>query len=69
MACFEVIAEDQNWSDKQKLRVLLPKLQGSAGKFVFETLEKKTRSNFQLLVAELNSRFHKVETKKSYRSQ
>ena len=46
MACFEVIAEDQNWSDKQKLRVLLPKLQGSAGEFVFETLEKKTRSSF-----------------------
>ena len=44
----------------------MPKLQGKAGDFVFSQLSKDTRSCYQELVKELNSRFRVVETEKSF---
>ena len=37
-------------SETEKLDVLLPKLQGPAGDFVFGQLPRATRLNFRLLV-------------------
>ena len=54
-ARFVAIAEDHDWSQKQKLSILLPKLQGQAGEFVFGVLDKKTQLSFKTLVKELQS--------------
>ena len=45
---------------------LLPKLQGPAGEFVYGQLSVQIRRNFPMLVAELKSRFRKIETSKNY---
>ena len=47
---FEAIADDNEWSEQERLSVLLPKLQGAAGEYVFEVLSKKIRSDYKKLV-------------------
>ena len=49
-AQFEALADDNKWSEFEKLSVLLPKLQGAAGKYVFEVLSQETRSDYKKLV-------------------
>ena len=51
------------------MSILLPKLQGTAGEYVFEVLSKKIRSDYQKLVSELHAYYHKVESKQNYRRQ
>jgi len=63
---FEDVASRYGWDDDEKLDELLPKLQGTAGEFVFDQLPKKTRSKYSSLVKELKNRFRVVETAKSF---
>ncbi len=63
---FKDIAKRQGWSDEEKLDILLPKLQGEAGSFVYDQLSSKIRSNYKLLKTELTNRFRKVENPKTY---
>ena len=48
---------------------MLPRLQGTAGEFVFGQLQRSTRGNYETLMSELNSRFRVVETKKTFGAQ
>ena len=66
---FTEIAERRRWSEEDKLIELLPRLQGAAGEFVFGQLQRSVRGNYETLVAELNSRFRVVETKKTFGAQ
>lgn len=66
---FEAVAHHYEWSDKEKLGQLLPRLQGSAGEFVYEELEPKTLRNYGKLKKELGYRFGLIETKKSYQTK
>ena len=68
-ARFKAIADDNNWSGQERLSVLLPKLQGAAGEYVFEVLSKRIRSDYKKLVRELDACYHKVESKQNYRRQ
>jgi hypothetical protein len=45
---------------------LLPRLQGSAGEFVYGQLTHDTRSNYRTLCKELTNRFRVVETSKTF---
>ena len=66
---FEAIAVRQNWDEEKKLDELLPRLQGSAGEFVFGQLSERVRNNFGSLTRELRNRFRRVETSKSFSAQ
>ena len=49
--------------------MLLPKLQGVAGEYVFEVLSMKIRSDYKTLLQELDACYCKVESKWKYRRQ
>ena len=66
---FEAVASLQNWDDRNKLSELLTRLQGEAGNFVFDQLNKKTLKSYQNLVQELQNRFGAYENKRTYRVQ
>ena len=53
---FEAIAYRPHWTSEDKLDQLLPKLQGTAGEFVFSQLKASVLSNYDQLIAELHSR-------------
>ena len=63
---FDEVASRQRWTEDNRLDELLPRLQGVAGEFVFDQLNRHTRGNYQTLVRELKSRFRKVETHKTF---
>ena len=63
---FETIANRQGWNDEEKLDHLLPKLQGSAGEFVFTQLHRETLDNYDELVREINNRFRIIETPRTF---
>ena len=63
---FESVAKRHHWDDETKLDNILPKLQGRAGDFVFNQLSEDTISCYPMLIKELNSRFHTVETEKTF---
>ena len=63
---FESVAKRYNWDDEKKLDNILPKLQGRAGDFVFDQLSEETISCYPMLIKELNSRFHSIETEKAF---
>ena len=65
---FKDIARRQRWSDEDKLDILLPKLQGEAGSFVYDQLSSRVRNNYKLLKVELENRFRHVEHPKTYRA-
>ena len=66
---FTEVADRRRWSNEDRLDELLPRLQGTAGEFVFGHLRRDVRSNYAQLVSELNSRFRVVVTKKTYGAQ
>lgn len=68
-ARFEAIAVDQGWSTREKLSVMIPKLQGKAGDFVFEILPEERRRSYDVLVKELKTRYRKVESERSFQMQ
>ncbi len=66
---FRDVARLEGWTNEEKLRELLPKLQGKAGEFVYGQLSRSVRSDFKSLTEELGSRFRKVETSRTYGAQ
>ena len=63
---FEDVAMRRHWNEDQKLDVLLPRLQGKAGEFVYGQLPQRVRHNYTALITELKNRFRKVETQKAF---
>lgn len=63
---FKEVTKRQGLNDDERLDLLLPKLQGDAGDFVFDQLNSKIRNNYSLLKHELKNRFRKVENPKTY---
>ena len=63
---FDEVASRQSWFTSDKLDQLLPRLQGPADEFVFDQLDRRTRSDYGALVQQLESRFRKVETLKTF---
>jgi len=63
---FDEVARRNAWNDNERLDVLIPRLQGLAGEFVFDQLSPAIRRDYSSLVTELNNRFRTVETSKSY---
>jgi hypothetical protein len=63
---FEAIAKRYNWDNEEKLDHLLPRLQGSAGQFVFGQLPQEIIENYGMLIKELDSRFRVIHTSRSY---
>ena len=63
---FRDISKRRGWSEEKKLDELLPKLQGSAGEFVYDQLPSKVRQNYSALTRELKNRFRKVVNPKTY---
>ena len=66
---FKSVAKLEGWTDREKLRELLPRLQGKAGEFVYDQLRSDVREDFRSLVHELKHRFRKVETARTYGAQ
>ena len=64
---FQVVANRRRWTRKQKLDQLLPRLLGKAGDFVFGQLSQEKLYDYESLTNELNSRFKKIETSRSFK--
>ena len=63
---FQDVASLEGWTETERLRELLPRLQGQAGEFVYAQLNHKVRTNFRSLIKELKNRFRKVETSRTF---
>ncbi|CAC5398864.1 unnamed protein product [Mytilus coruscus] len=66
---FEDVANLYNWSKKEKLAELLPRLQGIAGDFVYDQLSSEVTRSYRKLVKELKNRFGEIDTTKIYISK
>ncbi|CAG2184370.1 unnamed protein product [Mytilus edulis] len=66
---FEAVAHLFSWSKKEKLAELLPRLQGTAGDFVYDQLSSKVTQSYRRLVKELENRFGEIDTTKIYISR
>ncbi|VDI01425.1 Hypothetical predicted protein [Mytilus galloprovincialis] len=66
---FEAVAHLFGWSKKEKLVELLPRLQGTAGDFVYDQLSSKVTQSYRRLVKELENRFGEIDTTKIYISR
>lgn len=63
---FSDVARGRGWTMREKLAELLPLMWGAAGEFVFGQLTQETRSDYQTLVSELNTRFRVIRSTKTY---
>jgi hypothetical protein len=63
---FEAVADLHGWSRKERLSELLPRLQGTAGDFVYDQLSSRVTSSYSRLIKELENRFGEVDTAKIY---
>ena len=63
---FDDVAYQRNWSEERRLDVILPRLKGQAGEYVYDQLSCKQRSNYKELVDCLKKRFCKVESRKMF---
>jgi len=54
---FEAVADLHGWSRKERLSELLPRLQGTAGDFVYDQLSSRVTSFYSRLIKELENRF------------
>ncbi|CAC5366858.1 unnamed protein product [Mytilus coruscus] len=66
---FEAVANLYNWSKKEKLAEVLPRLQGIAGNFVYDQLSSEVTRSYRKLVKELKNRFGEIDTTKIYISK
>ncbi|CAC5388088.1 unnamed protein product [Mytilus coruscus] len=66
---FQAVARLNNWDDNEKLRELIPRLQGEAGDFVFDQLPSKTLDKYTKLIKELRNRFGVIESSRPYKLQ
>ena len=64
--CFDDVACQRNWSEEKHLDVMLPRLKGPAGEYVYDQLSRRQRSSYKELVDCLKKRFHKVESRKMF---
>ena len=58
------MAARRKWDDGTRLDHLLPKLQGKAGDFVYTQLPRRTLTNYNDLIKELNRDFEKSKPRK-----
>jgi hypothetical protein len=63
---FEAVADLHGWSRKERLSEALPRLQGTAGDFVYDQLSSRVTSSYSRLIKELENRFVEVDTTKIY---
>ena len=63
---FDDVANRRGWDSKKHLDMILPKLQGVAGDYVFDELDSEDCSNYKTLITCLKLQFHKVESAKTY---
>ena len=63
---FREVARLRTWNNDQKLAEILPRLQGTAGEFVYSQLSHRIRMDYRALTTELNNRFRVVETRKTF---
>ena len=63
---FDDVACRRNWSEEKRLDVMLPRLKGPAGEYVYDQLSHRQRSSYKELVYCLKKRFHKVESRKMF---
>lgn len=66
IARFEAVAYRYRWGPEEKPDQLLPRIEGQASEFVFTELPQSVLQNYDVLTAELNSRFRKIETARSF---
>ncbi|CAC5390490.1 unnamed protein product [Mytilus coruscus] len=66
---FQAVARLNDWDDNEKLRELIPRLQGEAGDFAFDQLPSKTLNKYTKLIKELRNRFGVTESSKTYKLQ
>lgn len=65
----ESVAKLANWTSREKLQQLLPRIQGIAADIVFGQLKEETMASYENLVAEIESRFGTLENKRVYKTQ
>ena len=63
---FDDVACRRNWSEEKHLDVMLPRLKGPAGEYVYDQLSRRQRSSYKELVDCLKKRFRKVESRKMF---
>ena len=63
---FDDVACRRNWSEEKRLAVMLPRLKGPAGEYVYDQLSGRQRSSYKELVDCLKKRFRKVESRKMF---
>lgn len=63
---FQSVADLHGWSKRERLAELLPRLQGTAGEFVYDQLSREIRNSYRKLIKELDNRFREVDTTKIY---
>ncbi|KAK6185902.1 hypothetical protein SNE40_008038 [Patella caerulea] len=63
---FEDVTSRYGMTNEDKLDELLPKLQGTAGEFVYGQLSVERRSDYKLLCKELANRFCVIEATKTF---
>ena len=63
---FDDVACQRNWSEEKRLDVMLPRLKGLAGEYVYDQLSRRQRSSYKELVDCLKKRFRKVESRKMF---
>lgn len=66
---FEAVAELSGWNNEERLRQILPRIQGLAADFAYGQLKATTLKNYKQLVKELKIRFGEIESCKSYRTK
>ncbi|XP_053403539.1 uncharacterized protein LOC128558432 [Mercenaria mercenaria] len=66
IARFEALAYRYRWGREEKLDQLLPRIESQASEFVFTQLHSSVLQNYEDLIAELSSRYRKIETAGSF---
>ena len=66
IARFEAVAFRYRWGREERLDQLLPRIEGQASEFVFTQLPSSIVQNYDDLIAELNSRYRRIETARSF---
>lgn len=63
------MADLYDWSGKERLSELLPRLQDAAGDFVYDQLSSTITKSYKKLTRELGNRFGEVDTTRIYISK
>ena len=63
------MADLYDWSGKERLSELLPRLQDAAGDFVYDQLSSTIAKSYRKLTRELGNKFGEVDTTRIYISK